>query len=198
MNLIVGLGNPGNKYKNTRHNIGFLIIDKLAEFFKINSFRSEDDYLLADTEYKSHTVALLKPQTFMNLSGTAVKEFYERYEVEAEDMLIVYDDLNLDFGTLRMRPSGSDGGQKGIQSVIYHMETEFIPRLRIGIRNDEELEKFKYDDKYDLAEFVLSGFTPGELEQIGKITDASVNAVLSLIENGLKDTMNNFNKNILE
>ena len=198
MNLIVGLGNPGNKYKNTRHNIGFLIIDKLAEFFKINSFRSEDDYLLADTEYKSHTVALLKPQTFMNLSGVAVKEFYERYEVEAEDMLIVYDDLNLDFGTLRMRPSGSDGGQKGIQSVIYHMETEFIPRLRIGIRNDEELEKFKYDDKYDLAEFVLSGFTPGELEQIGKITDASVNAVLSLIENGLRDTMNNFNKNILE
>lgn len=198
MNLIVGLGNPGNRYKNTRHNIGFLVIDKLAEFFKINSFRSEDDYLLADTEYKSHTVALLKPQTFMNLSGTAVKEFYERYEVEAEDMLIVYDDLNLDFGTLRMRPSGSDGGQKGIQSVIYHMETEFIPRLRIGIRNDEELEKFKYDDKYDLAEFVLSGFTPGEMEKIEKITDASVNAVISLIENGLKDTMNNFNKNILE
>lgn len=198
MKLIVGLGNPGNRYKNTRHNIGFLIIDKLAEFFKINSFRPEDDYLLADTEYKSHTVALLKPQTFMNLSGTAVKEFYERYEVEAEDMLIVYDDVNLDFGTLRMRPSGSDGGQKGIQSVIYHMETEFIPRLRIGIRNDEELEKFKYEDKYDLAEFVLSGFTPGETEKLEKITDASVNAVISLIENGLKDTMNNFNKNILE
>ena len=198
MNLIVGLGNPGNRYKNTRHNIGFLVIDKLAEFFKINSFRSEDDYLLADTEYKSHTVALLKPQTYMNLSGTAVKEFYERYEVEAEDMLIVYDDVNLDFGTLRMRPSGSDGGQKGIQSVIYHMETEFIPRLRIGIRNDEELEKFKYDEKYDLAEFVLSGFTPGEMEKIEKITDASVNAVISLIENGLKNTMNNFNKNILE
>jgi PTH1 family peptidyl-tRNA hydrolase len=134
----------------------------------------------------------------MNLSGEAVKEFYERYEIEAEDMLIVYDDVNLDFGTLRIRPSGSDGGQKGIQSVIYHMETEYISRLRIGIRNDEELEKFKYEDKYDLAGFVLSDFTPGETEQLGKILDTSVNAVISLIENGLKVTMNNFNKNILE
>lgn len=198
MNLIVGLGNPGNRYKNTRHNIGFLIIDKLAEFFKINSFRAENDYLLADTEYKSRSVALLMPQTFMNLSGTAVRQFYEKYEIEAEDMLIIYDDVNLDFGTLRIRPSGSDGGQKGIQSVIYYMETEYIPRLRIGIRNDEELEKFKYEDKYDLAGFVLSDFTPGETEHLEKILDTSVNAVISLIENGLRVTMNNFNKNILE
>jgi PTH1 family peptidyl-tRNA hydrolase len=106
--------------------------------------------------------------------------------------------VNLDYGTLRIRPSGSDGGQKGMQSIIYNLETENIPRLRIGIKNDEELEKFKFEDKYDIAGYVLSEFTPGEMNQMGKILDASVNAVISLIENGLTDTMNNFNKNILE
>jgi PTH1 family peptidyl-tRNA hydrolase len=163
MNLIAGLGNPGNRYKNTRHNIGFLVIDKLAGFFKINSFRSEEDYLLADTEYNSKTIALLKPQTYMNLSGSALRQFYERYEVETEDMLIIYDDVNIGFGTLRMRPSGSDGGQKGMQSIIYEFENDNIARLRIGTKNDEELEKFNVDGKYDLAGFVLSDFTPGEI-----------------------------------
>jgi PTH1 family peptidyl-tRNA hydrolase len=198
MNLIVGLGNPGLRYRNTRHNVGFMVIDKLAEFFKIRSFKSENNYLFADTEYKEETVVLMKPVTYMNLSGQALIEFYAKYEVEKEDILVIYDDVNLDFGVLRIRPSGSDGGQKGMESIIYHMQDENITRLRIGIRNNEEIEKFLTDNKYDLAGYVLSDFTPFEMNNLEKIIDSSVNAVISYIDNGIEVTMNNFNRNILE
>ncbi|RPI16914.1 MAG: aminoacyl-tRNA hydrolase [Ignavibacteriae bacterium] len=198
MKLIVGLGNPGTRYSKTRHNVGFLAIDKLAEFFKVKSFKSENNYIFSDTEYKEETIVLMKPLTYMNLSGTALQEFYEKYEVEKKDILVIYDDVNIDFGVLRLRPSGSDGGQKGMQSIIYHLQDENIARLRIGIKNNEELEKFLSGDKYDLAGYVLSDFTPGEMNSLGKILDTSVNAVVSYIENGLTVSMNNYNRNILE
>ena len=125
MYLIVGLGNPGARYHNTRHNAGFLVIDKLAEFFKIESFELEDNYLYTVIDIKPDTqdeqsgsespetlqVVLMKPLTYMNLSGEAVKNFYDKYEIDKENILIVYDDINLELGSLRMRPSGSDGGQ---------------------------------------------------------------------------------------
>src|SRR5437667_12198497 len=113
MYLIAGLGNPGAKYHNTRHNIGFIVIDKLAQFFKAGGFVQEELFLAAFAEYKEKTAVLMKPLTYMNLSGRAVKEFSDRYEIPKENILIVYDDVNLSFGTLRMRPCGSDGGQNG-------------------------------------------------------------------------------------
>ena len=213
--LIVGLGNPGKKYLLTRHNIGFLVLDKLAKFFKINSSETEEDYEFAVKEYDDNTVVLMKPLTFMNRSGFAVREFFENYEVNGENLLVIYDYVNLDFGTIRMRPTGSDGGQKGMQSVIFEMRTEDIPRLRIGIKNQEELDKYfiepedrnasddenieniNYGGKYDMASYVLSNFTEQEMEKLDKILNAARDAIISYLEHGLTETMNNFNKNVL-
>ena len=198
MYLITGLGNPGSRYTNTRHNIGFVIIDRLAEFFKINSFILENNYLYAEASYKNNQVVLMKPLTYMNASGKAVKSFYDKYELKTENTLIIYDDINLDFGVLRMRPSGSDGGQNGIKSVIYEMETDEIPRLRIGIGNNNEFEKTKAEDEYVLADFVLSEFTIDEAKSVGKVTEAARDAVLTFIEHGIKETMNKHNKRVID
>ncbi len=203
MYLIVGLGNPGARYHNTRHNAGFLVIDKLAEFFKIETFEFEDNYLYAVTDFTAADkteiqVVLMKPLTYMNLSGKAVKYFYDKYEIEKENILIVYDDVNLDLGVLRMRPSGSDGGQNGIKSIIYEMESDEIPRLRFGIRQGEEFEKLRAGEGFSLADYVLSEFEENEYEALDKTVDEAKNAVISFITLGIKDTMNLFNRNILE
>lgn len=193
---IVGLGNPGARYYNTRHNIGFIVIDKLAELFNIRSFTMEENYLYAITEYKEKQVVLMKPLTYMNASGRAVKDFYDKYEISVENMLVIYDDVNLDFGVLRLRPSGSDGGQNGIKSIIYEMETEDIPRLRIGIKNEAELENLRQNESNDLASYVLTGFTEEELKELDKIADASKDAVVSFMNDGIETAMNIHNKRI--
>lgn len=203
MYLIVGLGNPGSGYHNTRHNAGFLVIDKLAEFFKIETFEFEENYLYAVTDYavtdhKDKQVVLMKPLTYMNLSGKAVREFYERYEISKENILIVYDDVNLDLGVLRLRPNGSDGGQNGIKSVMYEMESDEISRLRFGIRQGEDFEKIKAEDGFSLADYVLSGFDENELDTLEKTVGRAKDAVLSYINIGINDTMNLFNRNILD
>ena len=198
MYLIAGLGNPGTKYHNTRHNIGFMVIDKLADFFKTPLNAKEELFMAGLAEYNDEKVVLLKPMTYMNLSGRAVKDFSERFEVPKEKILVVYDDVNLEFGTLRTRPSGSDGGQNGIKSVIYEFESEEIPRLRIGIKTETELEKVKTEDgSYDLAEYVLDEFSAGETKDLDKIVTAAKDAVLSFVKDGIGETMNNFNKSFL-
>ena len=133
----------------------------------------------------------------MNSSGRAVRDFYEKYEVSADKMLIVYDDVNIDYGTLRVRPSGSDGGQNGIKSVIYEMQTEEIPRLRVGIKNEAEFEKIRTDEDKGLADFVLSGFAENEYEVLDKVIESAKDAVVSFIDDGIKETMNKFNRDFL-
>lgn len=195
---IVGLGNPGLKYFNTRHNLGFRVIDKLAEFFKIEKFTDGEIFQASLVEYKQKNLILVKPLTYMNASGKAVKLLAERFEITPEKFLIIYDDVNLDYGVLRLRPGGSDGGQNGMASVIYEMMTEDIPRLRIGIKNEEELGKLKNDaGETDLAEFVLSPFTENELKDLDKIIYESKNAVLYYIDEGITAAMNDFNKNVI-
>lgn len=198
MYLIIGLGNPGTRYFNTRHNSGFMVIDKLAGLFKIRSFEQENHYLAASAEYNDNDIILMKPVTYMNMSGTAVREFFEEYEVQLQNTLIIYDDADLDFGTIRMKASGSGGGQKGMNSIIYEMQTEEVPRLRIGIKNEKELEKFKAEDTYDLAGYVLSDFTEEEQKDLDKIIEAAKDAVLSFIDKGIKVTMNEYNRNYLD
>lgn len=212
MYLIVGLGNPGARYHNTRHNAGFLVIDKLAEFFKIESFELEDNYLYTVIDIKPDTqdeqsgsespetlqVVLMKPLTYMNLSGEAVKNFYDKYEIDKENILIVYDDINLELGSLRMRPSGSDGGQNGIKSVIYFMETDEIPRLRFGIRNTEDYESARLNEDFSLADYVLSPFKESELELLERSVNRSKDAVLGFINTGIKNAMNLYNGRITE
>jgi peptidyl-tRNA hydrolase, PTH1 family len=186
---IVGLGNPDNKYFNTRHNIGFLVADKLAQFFKIQEAYLEEKYAVAVTLYKDKTVALLKPLTYMNLSGQAVTEFLENYDVRLDDMLIVYDDVELDFGTLRMRPSGSDGGHNGMHSIIYELITENVPRLRIGIGSEQNPDY--------LVDYVLSEFTKEEKKNLDKILNAAKDAVLCFMDEGIEVAMNNYNRSFL-
>ena len=202
MFLIAGLGNPEEKYYDTRHNIGFHIIDSLAEHFKKDSFETAGQYLYCPIdstgESEDNQIVLIKPLTYMNLSGRALKEFTEANKVPFENILIIYDDINLEFGTLRVRPRGSDGGQNGIKSVIYEMESEFIPRLRVGIRFDEELEKYKDENGLtDLAPYVLSDFTDKEKENLDKVVTAARDAAISFVEKGIRETMNKFNGNLL-
>jgi len=201
--LIVGLGNPGARYHNTRHNAGFFVIDKLAEFFKIESFEFEDDYLYAVTDHidsqgNSKQVVLMKPLTFMNLSGKAIRSFYEKYELSIENILVVYDDVNLDLGGLRMRPSGSDGGQNGIRSINEEMGTDEIPRLRFGIRPGETFDKLRREEGFSLADFVLSEFEESEFKTLEISIETAKNAVLSFINSGIKDAMNRFNGSVIE
>lgn len=185
---IIGLGNPGSKYFNTRHNIGFHVIDRLAEFFNIPGFEYAENYIAAAADYKDKHLMLVKPVTFMNLSGLAVKSIAENFGLEANRFLIIYDDVNIGFGSLRLRPGGSDGGQNGISSVIYEMQTEDIPRLRVGIRNESELESGR-----PLADFVLSEFTEIEAEHLDEIVSKAKEAVLSYIDEGINAAMNKFN-----
>ena len=194
---IVGLGNPGSRYHNTRHNIGFIVIDKLAEYFKIESFELENNYLYAPCEYKDKQLVLMKPLTYMNASGIAVKEFFEKYEVNLENILIIYDDVSLPYGVIRLRPFGSDGGHNGIKSIIYEMQTEEIPRLRVGIENPEEIVKVKTEKGDDLVDYVLSSFTNKEYNDLDKVINESNKAVLSFIDEGLEIAMNKHNKNVL-
>lgn len=195
-NCIVGLGNPGLKYFNTRHNTGFRIIDKLAEFFKVDKFITVNNFQEASAEYNGRKIVLLKPLTFMNLSGKAVKLFSQMHETSPEKFLIIYDDVDLPFGTLRLRPSGSDGGQNGMASVIYEMETDNIPRLRAGIRNEEEIAKLSDEFGTDLAKFVLSEFNADEKKDIDKVIETARDAVLCFINDGIISAMNNYNRDL--
>src|SRR5438270_427862 len=151
--LVVGLGNPGSKYEGTRHNIGFEVIDRLAEGGAGARFSRKFDGLIAETEIDFRRISLLKPETFMNLSGRAVAQAVRFYKLELTDLLVVCDDLSLPLGKLRLRGGGSDGGQKGLRDIAAHLGTEDFARLRIGIGERGPV---------DAADFVLSRFRSAE------------------------------------
>lgn len=194
---IIGLGNPGIKYQHTRHNFGFMVIDKLAKFFKITAFKPEANYFISKAEHEGKTIILLKPASYMNLSGEAVKEFLSNYDVDLNSILVVYDDVNIDYGTIRIRPAGSDGGQNGIKSIIYELETDEFARMRMGIRVETEIEKLREKYHNHLAEYVLSKFSIDEEKNLNKMLNLGRDAALSFTEGDLKLTMNKFNKNFL-
>jgi len=186
--LIVGLGNPGKKYRNTRHNIGFMVVDALAAKFQ-KSFRVFDDTFWKTTiEHNAGTAILMKPRTYMNLSGIAVALACGYFGVSVSNLLIICDDINLKFGTIRIRAKGSDGGQKGLRSIIAHLGTQEFPRLRIGIGDHFE----------DAVEHVLSPFNAGESKELPLIISTAAEAVESFMEHGIELTMSRFNKNYLE
>ena len=144
MKLIVGLGNPGRKYENTRHNVGFLVLDEVAKRMneKIDQSKFKAEY--AEFFHNQEKIILIKPQTFMNLSGESVIQFAEYFNVEAKDVLVISDDINLERGILRARLNGSSGGQKGIQDIINKLKTNQFPRLRVGIGFDTKIETVNY------------------------------------------------------
>ncbi|HEU5116414.1 MAG TPA: aminoacyl-tRNA hydrolase [Isosphaeraceae bacterium] len=182
--LVVGLGNPGSKYEQTRHNIGFELLDRMAQAPPGADFSRKFDGLLAETEIDFRRVLLLKPLTFMNLSGRSVRQATQFYKIEPADVLVICDDLSLPLGKLRLRPGGSDGGQKGLRDIIAHLGTPDVPRLRIGI-GERGLT--------DAADFVLSRFRPAEKAAIDESLISASQAVAVWVSQGIDAAMNRFN-----
>lgn len=192
MKLIVGLGNPGSKYTYNRHNIGFIVIDSFAESHGAVLLPGKGDWYECSLTVNDEEVFLLKPVTYMNNSGTAVKEYCCIHNISPKDILVIYDDFQLPIGTIRVRKKGRDGGHNGISDIIYHMNTEEIPRMRIGIGNKNILQKD------DFVDFVLSDFTNDEITDFIKIMPDLESCIKSFITDEIKVTMNNFNKSFLQ
>lgn len=185
MKLIVGLGNPGSRYRGTRHNVGFEVVDELARRRDLAFEPSPADAVMARERGPGARLMLAKPTTFMNLSGGAVGGLVRYYRFELHDVLVVTDDVNLPLGRLRARRGGSAGGHNGLQSVIALLGTGQFPRLRVGVDRG--------DCRRDLASHVLAGFEPDELETIGDAIVEAGDAVEAFIEGGIDVMMNRFN-----
>ncbi len=183
--LVVGLGNPGPRYDGTRHNVGFDLIDRLASSSPEAGFAKKFDGLLADSEIDYHRVLLLKPLTFMNLSGRSVRQVIQFYKIDpTQDLIVVCDDISLPLGKLRIRKKGSDGGQKGLRDIIAQLGTEEIPRLRLGVGDPGQL---------DAADFVLSRFRNTEQPLIDDALIDASQAVAVWVCQGIEPAMNRFN-----
>ncbi len=174
--LVVGLGNPGAQYVNTRHNMGFLAVDAIADAIGVRIDRTRFKALTGEGMLASHRVLFLKPQTFMNLSGESVREAAAFYHIAPENVVVIYDDVCLPVGRLRVRGKGSDGGHNGIKSIIYQLQSDAFPRIRVGVGE-------RPNPAYDLADWVLSNFTPAERETLGKLYP-TVQEGLELLLNG--------------
>lgn len=183
--LIVGLGNIGAEYQNTRHNIGFRVVDALAEKAGV-SFSTDRYGAVAEMRHRGHIVTLLKPSTYMNLSGKAVRYWLEATKTPIENLLVIVDDIALPFGTLRMRMKGSDGGHNGLKNINELLSTDAYSRIRFGIGGD-------FPRGYQV-DHVLGEWTPEEQEQMPEKLKTFVEASLSFVSVGAQRTMNNFNK----
>lgn len=173
MKLIVGLGNPGKKYENTRHNIGFDIVDELSKELGIDNFRSKFQGEIGEATLREEKIMILKPQTFMNLSGNSVAEVVKFYKLNpAQDVFVIYDDLDLPLGKLRMRVKGSAGGHNGMKSIISHLGNEFI-RLKFGIGKPRDGE--------EVVNFVLNKFAKAEEEMVDEMLKKSVKGIKSAL-----------------
>ncbi len=192
MKLIAGLGNPGARYELTRHNIGFIILDLFASQLGIRFREGKGDWHEAHGKINGEEVVLLKPVSFMNNSGMVIKDFLERNRVNKEELLVVTDDFQLPLGTVRIRKSGSDGGHNGIASIIYELETQEFPRMRVGIGKETPLLKDEHID------FVLNEFNGKEIETLKYLVPHYIDCIESFVINGVNSTMNNFNKSFLE
>ena len=185
MSLIAGLGNPGREYAGTRHNIGFELVDRLAEVLSIPLQPAGGLYMAGEGSFKSNPVQLIKPLTFMNRSGSAIRKAVNRFHTPLEECLVCYDDINLEPGRIRLRAKGSAGGHNGLTSIIQSLQTDQFPRLRIGIGNN-----FSRGPQSD---YVLSPFTNDERKIMNETLDYAVDAVLEFIRSGIEQTMNRFN-----
>lgn len=186
MYLIVGLGNPGKQYETTRHNVGFTAIDEIAKELDIKVDKLKFKSLIGEGRIGSEKIILAKPQTFMNLSGQAVVELMNYYKIDLSNMIVIYDDIDLDVGRIRIRKSGSAGTHNGMRNIILLLGKQDFPRIRIGVSKPKHGE--------DLANFVLSRFDKVEVENVKEsIKDAS-SAIIETIKTNLDKAMNMYNK----
>ena len=185
MYIIAGLGNPGKQYEGTRHNIGFAVIDELADAYNINMDMAKHKGICGKGMIGSNKVLLVKPQTFMNNSGECLREVLDYYKEDVDNVLVIYDDICLDVGRLRLRPKGSAGGHNGIKSIIAHLGTEEFSRIRVGVGDKPK--------NYDIADWVLGHFPKEQLDDVRAGIDKAVKAVPVVLDRGIEEGMNEFN-----
>ena len=183
--LVAGLGNPGERYRRTRHNVGFMVVDAIADRHGARNPRVESDAWVAETTVGSEHVLLVKPMTFMNRSGAAIGPLLQERGLAPSSAVVVVDDVALDLGTLRVRERGSHGGHNGLRSVADVLGTDDYPRLRVGIRRGS--------DPLDLAEFVLSDFAAEEVLVVQEVVGLAADAVEMLVREGASAAMNRYN-----
>ena len=183
--LIVGLGNPGREYEKTRHNLGFMLVDLVADQSRALVKREECRSLIGRAEIENQTVELVKPQTYMNLSGEALSCLFKKDDRSIEKLIVISDDLALPFGTIRIRPKGTHGGQNGLRSIIDCLKTQDFIRLRIGIQPEHPIANTR--------NFVLENFSKAESEVVEKILERSADAIRDIIADGVEKAMARFN-----
>jgi PTH1 family peptidyl-tRNA hydrolase len=185
MKIIAGLGNPGDQYRMTRHNMGFLVLDALADDAGIAGRKKKFDALIGDGRLGGHRVILVKPQTFMNLSGQSLRQVVDFYQITPEDLIVVHDDLDLPFGTVRIKVGGGDGGHKGVRSAMDHLGGGAFTRVRLGIG--------KPSFKDDTEDYVLQRFPKTDLETLAEVVRNACEAVREILDAGARSAMNRFN-----
>jgi PTH1 family peptidyl-tRNA hydrolase len=186
MFLVVGLGNPGEEYANTLHNLGFLVVDRLAEQHGIRVTRKDSKALVGVGEIEGHSAMLAKPQTFMNLSGASVKALMEKHSIAAGDLLLIYDELDLPWTGLRIRPKGSAAGHNGVDSVIRTLGTDEFARMRLGIHPGHPVRNG--------ADYVLSPFKRQQREELDELLGYAADAARSILAAGVEKAMTKFNR----
>ena len=184
--LIAGLGNPGTKYENTRHNTGFICADRLIDFFGASEIKSRENALVYRGKYDGAEVYIVKPQTFMNLSGTAIAPIMRYYRIPLENLIVIYDDVTLDTGRIRIRPKGSDGGHNGIWDIIKNLNSEEFMRIKIGVGK-------KPHPDYDLKDWVLGKFSDDDMKLIVAAADKTGDICKMLMEGDLDAARNKYN-----
>ncbi len=184
--IVVGLGNPGSRYENTRHNMGFDTIDLLSAKYNIKVSKVKFKAITGDGEIEGQRVILVKPQTYMNLSGESVREIIEWYKIPINNIIIVYDDIDMPLGKIRVRPGGSSGTHNGMRSIIYQIQSDGFPRVRVGIGRPPE--------GWALADFVLSKFNAEDRKLVNESIKNACDAVASIVKSGVDTAMNKFNR----
>ncbi len=190
MLIIVGLGNPGDQYQKTRHNVGFMALDMLAQKLNADDFKPEKKFNadISSADFHGKKLILVKPTTFMNLSGEAVQSISQFYKVEAEDIVIVYDDLDLPLGQIRIRKSGSSGTHNGMKSIVQYIGSDF-PRIRIGIESRGETAP----KQQETSSFVLSPFLQEEEDLLTDALGKTVKSIELIVDDGIDSAMNSYN-----
>jgi PTH1 family peptidyl-tRNA hydrolase len=186
--LLIGLGNPGREYRDNRHNFGFMVIDRLIVRLNARGMKVHSKAIVTSATYEDRKLILAKPQTYMNLSGQSAQGLLNFYKLPIENMLVAHDDLDLPFGTIRIRPGGGPGGQRGMASTIEQLGTKDFPRLRIGIGRPP--------GRMDPSAYVLQDFSREEMKVLSEIVDRAADAALEFVKNGLNAAMNKYNGSI--
>ena len=181
--LIVGLGNPGDNFSLTKHNVGYWILDKLVEQRSLKYKLGKSDYIYAEDPSQC---VFVKPTAYINNSGFSVKHIMNYYKISIDDIIIIYDDIDLDLGNIRFKPSGADGGHKGIKSIIYNLESDLFDRLKIGIGTNENMRPSEV--------YVLKPFSKEYKELVFEVIDHASYSVNYYLKHGINESMNNFNK----